>query len=95
MADDETPVVLSPEFEKAAKEVKTLAEEPDQKQQLKLYALYKIGRKEKASSSMANIFRRSMYNAYKAETEVTKTAEEAQRKYVELVEQLKKEIGTK
>ncbi|KAK4499266.1 hypothetical protein PRZ48_009779 [Zasmidium cellare] len=86
----------STEFKKAADEVQNLKTKPNQDQLLELYALFKIGKEEEVKKpGLIDIQGKYKYQAWEKETKAGTTPEQAQKKYVELVEKLKKEIGTK
>ncbi|CAK1363117.1 Acyl-CoA-binding protein 1 [Cercospora beticola] len=90
-------VAQSAEFKKAAEESKKLKSKPTNDQLLKLYSLYKIGTGEDFSKATApgmfDMTGKAKYNAWKAEVEAGTQPEEAQKKYVEFVEELKSKLG--
>ncbi|KAK1767963.1 acyl CoA binding protein [Phialemonium atrogriseum] len=84
-------------FKKAIADSKKLTAKPSNEQLLQLYALFKTGTGEdfaKAPApSMFDIKAKAKKNAWKAIVDEGISAEEAQERYVELVEALKEEHG--
>ncbi|KAL6896459.1 putative acyl-coA-binding protein [Trichoderma evansii] len=85
----------SPEFSKALIEVKQLTKKPNNDDLLRLYALFKIGKgfefKKSDEPSRFAFEARAKWKAWEAayEEEGITDPAEAQRKYVEFVEELK------
>jgi len=83
---------LQAQFETAAAEAQKLAKRPDNDTLLKLYALYKQGTKGNVSGKrpgMLDMVGRAKYDAW-ARLRGT-SQQDAQQRYVDLVEQLKKQ----
>ena len=83
---------LQTQFETAAAEAQKLAKRPDNDMLLKLYALYKQGTKGNVSGKrpgMLDMVGRAKYDAW-ARLRGT-SQHDAQQRYVDLVEQLKKQ----
>jgi diazepam-binding inhibitor (GABA receptor modulating acyl-CoA-binding protein) len=85
-------------FQAATKESQQLTSKPSDDQLLRLYALYKIGTganfEEAKKPGVFDIKGKYKYNAWKDAVEEERlTPEQAQEKYVELVEKLKSELG--
>ena len=83
---------LQTQFETAAAEAQKLAKRPDNDTLLKLYALYKQGTKGNVSGKrpgMLDMVGRAKYDAW-ARLRGT-SQQDAQQRYVDLVEQLKKQ----
>jgi diazepam-binding inhibitor (GABA receptor modulating acyl-CoA-binding protein) len=81
---------LKSQFDKAVAESKSLAEKPDNMTLLKIYALYKqasAGDVEGKRPGFTDMVGRAKYDAWAAAK--GKTANEAMREYVELIESLK------
>lgn len=81
---------LDARFQTASEEVKSLSERPDNSTLLRLYALYKQGTEGDVQGKrpgMMDFAGRAKYDAW-AELEGT-DRDEAKRRYVELVEELK------
>lgn len=81
---------LDARFQTASEEVKSLSERPDNSTLLRLYALYKQGTEGDVSGKrpgMMDFAGRAKHDAW-AELEGT-DRDEAKRRYVELVEELK------
>jgi diazepam-binding inhibitor (GABA receptor modulating acyl-CoA-binding protein) len=89
----------NPAFEQACREAGQLTKMPNQDEMLQLYALFKIGHGHDFSKAEAPgtfsiaIDKRYKYNAWKAEVEKGTTVEQAQEKYIQLVETLKEAYG--
>ncbi|GFP53311.1 hypothetical protein ACSS6W_000815 [Trichoderma asperelloides] len=85
----------SPEFSQALIEVKQLTKKPNNDDLLRLYALFKIGKgfefKKSEEPSRFSFENRAKWKAWEAayEEEGITDPAEAQKKYVELVEELK------
>lgn len=81
---------VTPEFEQAQVDVKQLPQRPGNDVLLKLYALYKQGTEGDAGSKRPGAFDlvgRAKYDAWQALAGTSR--EDAQRRYVELVQQLR------
>lgn len=79
----------SQQFEQAAKDVKGLAERPDNDTMLRLYALYKQGSEGDVSGPKPGSFDFVGAAKYEAWEKLQSTSkDQAQRKYVELVKTL-------
>ncbi|KAK7728217.1 hypothetical protein SLS57_002690 [Botryosphaeria dothidea] len=86
------------QFKAAFTEVRTLAAQPTQEEQLDLYALAKIAQKEDIEQKkvgMFNIKEKTMKNHWQKKLDEGITPEQARDQYVELVEKFKKTYGTK
>lgn len=80
---------LKKQFEKAASDVKTLTERPDNDTMLRLYALYKQGSEGDVSGPKPGFFDFVGSAKYEAWEKLKGTApEEAMRRYVDLVKKL-------
>ncbi len=80
---------LQSSFEKALKEVKDLEERPDNDTLLRLYALYKQGSEGDTSGDKPGFFDFVGTAKYEAWAKLKgTTAEDAQKKYVDLVKKL-------
>jgi acyl-CoA-binding protein len=81
---------LKAEFQKAAKDVMDLAERPDNDTMLRLYALYKQGSEGDASGPKPGFFDFVGTAKYEAwEKLAGMSAEQAMKKYVDLVKTLR------
>ncbi len=81
---------LKASFDKAVKESKTLSEKPDNATLLKIYSLYKQateGDVQGKRPGMLDMVGRAKYDAWAAIE--GKSADEAMKEYVELIESLK------
>ena len=80
---------LSQQFEQAAKDVKGLAERPDNDTMLRLYALYKQGAEGDVKGDKPGFFDFVGSAKYEAWEKLQGTSQEqAMRKYVDLVKKL-------
>jgi acyl-CoA-binding protein len=81
---------LKTQFEQAAKDIKDLAERPDNDTLLKLYALYKQGSEGDVNGPKPGFFDFVGTAKYEAWAKLKGTApDEAQKKYVDLVKKLR------
>ncbi|KAL9044000.1 MAG: hypothetical protein Q9214_002833 [Letrouitia sp. 1 TL-2023] len=92
------PATQSPAFAKAVEESRTLKQKPETQELLDLYALFKQGTQdppfEQAEKpGMFDLKNKAKYNAWSAIAEQGLSAEEAQERYVKLVESLKEKYG--
>lgn len=88
----------SAEFTKAAEDSRNLKSKPDNDDLLKLYALYKEGCQDppfaKASKpGMFDLTGKAKYSAWEKQAGEKLSPEDAQKKYVALVESLKGKYG--
>ncbi|KAI9924896.1 hypothetical protein ASPWEDRAFT_110376 [Aspergillus wentii DTO 134E9] len=88
----------SPEFQAAADASKKLLAKPSADELLKLYSLYKQVTDEKgfAAAKAPGTFDfkgKAKYNAWKEVAEAGTSPEDAQKQYIELVEELKTKYG--
>ncbi|KAI9839273.1 MAG: hypothetical protein M1819_003268 [Sarea resinae] len=89
------PAQLSPEFEQACEDSRKLTEKPSSDELLQLYALFRQGRQDppwdpsKSRPGVFSLQERYKYDAWKELVDEDVSAEEAQRRYVKLVEELK------
>ncbi|KAL8826153.1 MAG: hypothetical protein Q9191_003977 [Dirinaria sp. TL-2023a] len=91
-------VTQSPKFKQATTDSKKLKAKPTDDELLELYALYKVGTQETkfedAPKPGAFDFKgKYKYNAWKKLVDAKTTPEDAQTKYVELVDKLKGTYG--
>ncbi|KAI5366526.1 Putative acyl-CoA-binding protein, ACBP [Septoria linicola] len=92
------PATQSAEFKKAVEDSRKLKAKPSNDQLLELYALFKVGTNETEfeKAEKPGVFDpkgKAKYNAWKKEADAGTKPEAAQKKYVELVEKLKNELG--
>ncbi|EKG10105.1 Acyl-CoA-binding protein ACBP [Macrophomina phaseolina MS6] len=86
------------QFKAAFSEVRNLAAQPTQDEQLDLYALAKIAQNEdieQKKPGMFDIKGKTMRNHWQKKLDEGVTPEQARDQYVELVEKFKKTYGTK
>ncbi|KAL2148510.1 hypothetical protein VTH82DRAFT_2064 [Thermothelomyces myriococcoides] len=90
-------VAQSEAFQKATVDSKKLTAKPTNEELLDLYALFKVGTGEDFDKApqpgMFDLKGKAKYNAWKKAVEDGITPEQAQEKYVALVEELKKKYG--
>ncbi|KHN98072.1 Acyl-CoA-binding protein, ACBP [Metarhizium album ARSEF 1941] len=88
MSKSEGPQTGNPAFNTAAREVKLLKSDPPNAEKLLLYALFKIG-------TGCDIEKEPNPGMFQMEEKVDEgvTVEQAQERYIEVVEKLKKDIG--
>ncbi|KAI5463427.1 acyl-CoA-binding protein [Mariannaea sp. PMI_226] len=90
-------VALTPEFEKAVVDSKKLTSKPDNTELLELYALFKVANGEDITKAetpgMFDLKGKAKKNAWQKLVDEGISAEEAQTRYVALVEALKEKHG--
>jgi len=92
------PVPKTPEFEAAAAASRKLVAKPTDDELLDLYSLFKQGTQDPAFEDAPkpgtfDFKGKYKYNAWKKIVEEGVTPEEAQKRYVELIEKLKEKYG--
>ncbi|RMD41672.1 hypothetical protein DV735_g3442, partial [Chaetothyriales sp. CBS 134920] len=87
----------SAEFDQAAEATKHLKQKPTDAELLELYSLFKIANGEDISKvqqpGIFDLKGKAKYNAWKKEVDSGITAEQAEKRYIELVETLKSKYG--
>ncbi|KAF2746321.1 hypothetical protein M011DRAFT_375840, partial [Sporormia fimetaria CBS 119925] len=79
----------SAEFEELYEKVTDLATKPTNEEKLDLYAFAKIAKGEEATKAgMFDVVGKAKYNNWKKHADEGMTAEEGEKKYIELVEAL-------
>ncbi|KAI0098128.1 putative fatty acid binding protein [Hypoxylon sp. NC0597] len=90
-------VDISPEFAKAQEDSKKLTSKPSNDDLLELYALFKVGNGEDFSKAekpgMFDLKAKYKYQAWQKLVDEGVTAEDAQKRYVKKVEELKEKYG--
>ncbi|KAH6895575.1 putative fatty acid binding protein [Thelonectria olida] len=90
-------VAKSPEFETAVVDSKKLTSKPDSTELLELYALFKVANDEDITKADApgifDLKGKAKKNAWQKIVDEGISAEEAQKRYVDLVETLKAKYG--
>ncbi|SPN99613.1 probable acyl-coenzyme A-binding protein (diazepam binding inhibitor) [Cephalotrichum gorgonifer] len=88
---------MSAAFQKAAEESKQLTSKPNNDELLELYALYKVGNGEDITKApapgMFDLKGKAKKNAWQKIVDEGITAEQAQERYIALVEKLKEAYG--
>ncbi|KEZ41274.1 hypothetical protein SAPIO_CDS7365 [Scedosporium apiospermum] len=90
-------MVSKEDFLKAAEDSKKLTSKPSNEELLELYALYKVGNGEDITKApapgMFDLKGKAKKNAWQKLVDEGVTTEQAQERYVALVEQLKEKYG--
>ncbi|OTA94279.1 hypothetical protein M434DRAFT_394834 [Hypoxylon sp. CO27-5] len=90
-------VDISPEFVKAQEDSKKLTSKPSNDDLLELYALFKVGNGEDFSKAekpgMFDLKAKYKYQAWQKLVDEGVTPEDAQKRYVKKVEELKEKYG--
>ncbi|KAI1426488.1 acyl CoA binding protein-domain-containing protein [Xylaria sp. FL1777] len=97
-AKEKAAFAANPAFEKAAeRESKQLLKKPENTELLDLYGLYKVGCgediKDAATPGMFDLKGKAKLKAWQEFVDQGLTAEQAQERYIALVEELKKKHG--
>ncbi|KAI4131530.1 MAG: hypothetical protein LQ338_001164 [Usnochroma carphineum] len=92
------PAKQTPAFEKAIKDSRNLKAKPDNDELLELYSLFKQGTQdppfaEAPKPGMFDLTGKAKYNAWQKVADSGMKPEEAQQKYVKLVNSLKEKYG--
>ncbi|KIX02170.1 uncharacterized protein Z518_08109 [Rhinocladiella mackenziei CBS 650.93] len=87
----------SAEFQKAANESRQLKDKPSNDELLELYALFKVANGEDFSKApppgMFDLKGKAKHKAWQKEVDAGTSADDAEKRYIELVEKLKEKYG--